>query len=186
MPIPPFNSNSILPPHSGDPTNIDEVTPYRCTPQEFVERFNTSPERKEILLGFFRLRESLLASGLTGIQWIGGSFVENKEVHRRSPPGDVDVVTLIVSEESWEATSARLDVVHPEWADPEPMKAKFKTDAYFLFSEMHPVILADQMAYWIGLFSHRRDDYRWKGMLRMDLLHTHENAETLAILTGAI
>jgi hypothetical protein len=38
MPIPPFDLNLVLPPHLGDPTVLDELSPYPCTTVELCAR----------------------------------------------------------------------------------------------------------------------------------------------------
>src|SRR5688500_6764702 len=56
VPIPPFDSNLVLPPHLGDPTQHSQLTPYPCTTLEVCQRFATSPERILILQGFLTFR----------------------------------------------------------------------------------------------------------------------------------
>src|SRR5882672_7829456 len=95
MPIPPFDLDSVLPPHLGDPTEPDEISPYPCTTLELCQRFSTSPERIEILKGFLHLRAELRRPGMAeGIQWLDGSFFEDIENSEGRSPNDIDVVTF--------------------------------------------------------------------------------------------
>src|SRR5258707_13269006 len=95
MPIPPFDSNSVLPPHLGDPRLSNEISPYPCSSLELCDRFATSPDRVRILDGFLRLRALLRDHGMTdGFQWVDGSFLEDVENAEHRPPGDIDVVTF--------------------------------------------------------------------------------------------
>jgi len=41
-------------------------------------------------------RAALRDLGLNGVQWINGSFCEDVERTRGRPPGDIDLVSLIV------------------------------------------------------------------------------------------
>jgi hypothetical protein len=50
--MPSFNISGVLPPFVGDnPTNGAEMSPYQTTMTKIVQRFATTPERIEILLG---------------------------------------------------------------------------------------------------------------------------------------
>jgi hypothetical protein len=42
MPIPAFDHNLVLPPHTGDPRDRSDLSPYACTTLELVQRFATS------------------------------------------------------------------------------------------------------------------------------------------------
>ncbi len=95
MAIPAFDGIlNVLPPHSGDPTNPSDLSPYTCTMVELCGRFNTSAARKRILLGLLDLRAELYLLDFRGFQWLSGSFVENIEIHERRDPNDVDTITI--------------------------------------------------------------------------------------------
>jgi len=172
--IPHFGLGDVLPPFMGEDATggILPRSPYRATLEEVVETFCTSPERAAILRGLLAFREALRAEGFeAGFQWLDGSFVEDCERVKGRPPGDVDVVNLLhrppakMVGEDWETfVNDRIDTLF----DPSWTKANFACDAYFIDLDSTPALIADFSAYWIGLFSHQRDTFRWKGMLRVD------------------
>ena len=93
--IPPFNHNHVIPPHLGNPTKIDEVSPYICDIMEFCRHFSTSRERISIMIGFVNFRLKMINHGIIhGFQWIDGSFTENVEIREGRAPHDIDVVTF--------------------------------------------------------------------------------------------
>jgi len=79
--IPDFNNIGLLPPYGYEGVaEIDGRSPYPTTLINFVERFAITAERTKLLQGFLDYRKNLRATGLdSGIQWIGGSFVEDCE-----------------------------------------------------------------------------------------------------------
>lgn len=181
--IPGFNDGGVLPPFvEGDATGSQQLprSPYRSTMMSLVERFATSRERAAILRGLIGLRAGLRAAGLgAGLQWIDGSFVENCEVVKGRPPGDVDVVNLlrrptwIADDSDWEAfLGANLHLI-----DPAQTKANFCCDAYFIDLDAEREAVVEQTAYWFGLFSHQRDTFRWKGMVQLELVEDDGPAE---------
>ena len=86
MPIPAFDSNSVIPPHVGDPRNPAELSPYPCSTIELCEQFGTTAPRKQILEGLLRFRAVLVEAGFTGFQWLDGSFLEDIEGPRIGNP----------------------------------------------------------------------------------------------------
>jgi hypothetical protein len=93
--LPDWNSYGILPPfNSAQPTGFDR-SPYIITFSDFVLRFMSSLERIEILKGLAAYRRELYSIGIvSGFQWIDGSFLENVEHVRQTPPNDIDVTTF--------------------------------------------------------------------------------------------
>jgi hypothetical protein len=95
MPIPAFDGiTRVLPPYLGEIARRDMVSPYPCTLPEVARALGATPERKAILAGFPSLRRDLRALGVTAVQWLDGSFVEDKEALVGKAPGDIDVVTF--------------------------------------------------------------------------------------------
>jgi len=63
-------------------------------------------------------------------------------------------------------------------------RERFDVD-HFLISLGSPgVSLIAQTAYWYGLFSHRRHDGVWKGMLRLELLHEVFDQQVIGQMGG--
>ena len=96
MVLPSFDMGGVLPPFLGtEPGSIASQSPYHATTDELVFRFGTSSHRNALLRGLLNFRAAWQNEGIVaGFQWIDGSFVENKELIKGVPPGDVDVITV--------------------------------------------------------------------------------------------
>jgi hypothetical protein len=180
MPIPPFDSNLVLPPHLGNPADLTQVSPYRTSIDEVCGLFATSQERISILTGLLELRNILATGEMTqGFQLLNGSFLQDIEALENRPPKDIDVVTFF-----WDFNvpqMTRLKQSNPDISDP---KQHYKVDHYFVDAEFSPTNTIEMSQYWYGLFSHRRD-HVWKGMLRIELDTPAEDAQAAAILQHA-
>jgi hypothetical protein len=105
-----------------------------------------------------------------GFQWIDGSFVEDVESSQARDPSDIDVVTFVNTPGSMTPSDvANLLHTHPNLLDPIQAKARYGCDAYLVRLDGLPGRLVRRTAYYFGLFSHRRSDNVWKGMLSMSL-----------------
>lgn len=167
MPIPAFTAEGVLPPHTGNPTNPDEVSPFPCLVSEVCDRFATSAERCRILLGWLELRVLLRQAGFAGaFQWLDGSFLEDIETYAGRPPRDMDLLTFF-----WPPRpdfTSQVAAAFPVLTNHAAVKATYHMDHYPINLSLHPVRTVDLVAYWTGLFSHRRDGV-WKGMVRVEL-----------------
>jgi len=148
-----------------------QSSPYPVTATELVQRFAISIPRRAILDGLLRYRAELRALGFVrGLQWLDGSFVENVEERERRPPQDIDVVTFahppagMGSAEIRKAMAAR-----PDLFVQERCKEEFLCDTNIVNLETAPEWLVTQTRYWYGLYSHRRGDSLWKGLLELPL-----------------
>lgn len=179
--IPPFTSSGVLPPYIGaDPRIPANMSPYRVSLVELVQRFAHSPERRAILTGFLAHRAYLIRLGITGIQWLDGSFLEDVESLESRAPGDVDVITFVVRPMAYQNTN------HAAWQafwsghmqvfDSQQAKTAYRTDAYFVDVAFGPGYVIRQTAYWFGLFSHKRATGLWKGMLEVTLDSQQDDA----------
>ncbi len=168
MPIPDFDYNGVLPPHLGQPTEISQLSPYPASSVEICERFGTSNERKAILTGWLELRAALRGLGYrTGFQWLDGSFVEDAEQYRGRAPADIDVVSFLHPSS---LTISQMDSsVVAIIRNHDATKRQFKVDHFPLMLNWPGAAIVEQTRYWCGLFSHRRVDDVWKGMLRVEL-----------------
>lgn len=172
--IPPFTSSGVLPPYVGtDPAVLGSMSPYTVGLVELVQRFAHSPERRDIFTGYLAHRAYLIRLGVTGIQWLDGSFLEDVENLESRAPGDIDVISFIVrppayqnpNHAAWEAFWRG----HMSVFDARQAKAAYQTDAYFVDVAFGPGFVVKQTAYWFGLFSHKRASGLWKGMLEVPL-----------------
>ena len=179
--IPAHNHSDVLPPFTGvDPTIPTEVSPYDTTVCDLIDRFATSPERREILKGYLDYRALFAPLGFVdGYQWINGSFVENIESREGRPPNDIDVVTLAHRPISIRDTASWSQFFADNLAffDPNHLKQTYKCDAYYIDLDLAPYQIVINVSYWHGLFSHRRDGL-WKGMLRVPLRDDDVAAKT--------
>ncbi len=177
MPIPDFDHNGVLPPHVGDhAANRAHMSPYPCTSMELCAKLGTTDERRQILVGFFELRDVLRQLGITsGFQWLDGSFAENAEKTRGRAPNDIDVVTFFLPIPPPLNPPPPVAALLPVLADRDATKQRFHVDHILVPLAATPDRLADarrlvdDVRYWFGLFSHRRSDDVWKGMLQLPL-----------------
>lgn len=160
MPIPKARPGGLLPPFLKSPTRRDDVSPYRVTGLELVERYAISSHRIRILEGLLAYRAELRRVGLvTGFQWIDGSFVEVLD----REPNDVDVVTVSPMPQSCDPADDHLFRI-------AEVRKRFLCDGYFVnLDNDDPVWAINESVYWYGLFSHQRRSERWKGILQLEL-----------------
>lgn len=183
MPIPAFTIDGVLPPFVGPhgPGGAPEdMTPYRVSAQEVVATFGTSARRQDILLGWLNFRSSLRASGITrGFQWIDGSFVEKKD------PKDIDVMTFFYRPSALQDPAQRAPWMasHGHLLNRAKVKFLFDVDSMLLDMNGSPEILVDSTRYYGSLFSHRRGDNVWKGMLAVRLEDLADDQAALAAIS---
>jgi hypothetical protein len=167
--IPDWNTSGIIPPiRPGAPGNSPQRSPYKATLFDVIHRFGTSSARLSILEGYLDHRAALNGVGLsTGVQWLNGSFVEDKEAREGASPADIDVVTFALLPLG--KTQADVNALNPQLFDHAHVKANYKVDGYFQFlgkpSDEHFV---RQASYWNSMWSHTRHQ-EWKGFLEVDL-----------------
>ncbi len=185
--IPAFSISGTLPPFSGaSPTVPAAGSPYGTTLVDIVGRFATNKPRVDILTGFLKHRQALLALGVSGLQWVNGSFVENIEATENRSPNDIDTVTfvwrppaLVNDDPGWVAMiQANADVFFPNQA-----KVAYRTDPYFVDVQIGPAALIQQTAYWYGLVSHKRVSSLWKGMLAIPLDGNQDDTAAAQLLS---
>lgn len=185
MPIPAFTIDGIIPPFIGPhgPGGLaQDMTPYVASALEVVHTLGGSDRRRAILTGWLGYRAQLRAAGIThGFQWLDGSFVEQKE------PNDMDVVTFFRR-----PAHAQSDTEIGLWAgarrhlfDRVGIKTNFLLDAFPVDLGGDAESVVNVTRYWLGLFSHRRVDGLWKGMLQVRLEDAADDVAALAALAPA-
>lgn len=165
--IPNFDHNNVIPPHLGNPTQTQHLSPYPCTTLELCQTFATSKERIEILQGLLSFRQKMNELGIIqGFQWLDGSFTENIEVSEQRAPRDIDVVTFFggISLEQQEDVAENF----VEFVNSQTAKNTYKVDHYPVDYCYSPDVTVELTRYWIQLFSHNRLGV-WKGLLRLEL-----------------
>lgn len=163
--IPAFTAAGLLPPFVGDPADVRQRSPYPTRLRDIIRRFATSAKRCEILHGWLAHRAALHSLGfIDGFQWADGSFCEQLAGRE---PNDVDVVTFFVQPSGIDLRG--LATTHPEVFHPLLSKGQYHCDAYFV--TLHGGRFAEPrlVSYWYSLFSHRRHDLAWKGILQVPL-----------------
>ena len=136
-----------------------------------MARLGHTPLRCVLLKGLFAYRRALIDLGFSrGFQWLDGSFVENIEAHESRAPNDIDMVTFANTPSGLDpAQVLTLTQAHPDVFEPARTKQRFGCDAYLVRLDGSPERLVSRAAYYQGLFSHRRSDNMWKGMLMLQL-----------------
>ncbi len=184
MPIPNFDHNDVLPPHTGNPINRSDLSPYHCSTLELCHRFATSRQRVIILKNFIAFRKRMSSLGIVeGFQYLGGSFLQNIENEENRSPRDLDVVTFFGG-----LTKNEQGVIlanFPEFAYSGQSKVIYLLDHYPVDYCSSPEITVEQTRYWIQLFTHTRSRV-WKGMLRIKLDSATDDQLALAYLNSVV
>lgn len=118
--IPPFDSTGNLP---------DGVHPTTEAAMEtrYVTAIQGSRTRPTIFAGFKRFRSDAVEQGITGTQWVNGSFVTNKP-----DPADVDVVTFCDYAQLNSLSDAAQAFLLQYLNGRELTKAKYSTHAFLV------------------------------------------------------
>jgi hypothetical protein len=182
MPIPAFTIDGVLPPYVGPdgPGGAPEdLSPYAVTTVEVVSTLALTEQRKEILRQWLRHRAALRTIGFDrGFQWLDGSFVESKD------PRDLDVVTFLYRPVGIQDRNdlARLLHANLNLFGHAQVKSAYSLDFFPIDLDGSPEALVNLTRYWLGLFSHRRGDDLWKGMLQVRMEDVADDTAALAIL----
>lgn len=176
--IPAFNQSHVLPPFMGDAHSLATASPYEVDAVELVARFATTPTRCTLLKGLLEYRSAWRTLGFTdGFQWIDGSFVEDIEAHASRSPNDIDVVTFAHPPTGMTAPEIQTMMRnHPTTFDRAQCRTRYGIDGFLVRLNLPAHKLIVEATYWYGLFSHRRGDQVWKGMLKVPLSSNDEDA----------
>jgi hypothetical protein len=181
--IPLWNLSGVLPPFVGS-GSAAVGSPYWATTEELALRFAQSPARRILFQGFLRYRRALVSVGIRdAFQWVNGSFVENVERMENRNPGDIDLVTFghLPVDPRDRAARHAFAMAHPDLFEPLRSKSQYSCDAYFVDLSLPAKTLVSRSNYWLGLYSHRRTTYLWKGLVAVDLASDDSAAWTLVI-----
>ena len=175
MGIPEWDDEGYLPSHLGDRRDGGSHPPYPVHLEELVRRLGISKRRQEILIGFLDFRAALHQAGMTiGIQFINGSFVNDKMSQEGTEPGDIDVVTLFNAPQG----TKQADLIREfpglfEQGSPSN-REQFHVDSYFVtMNSGDPWYTAKATTFWNNLW-HHTEDGREKGFLAVDLADTED------------
>ena len=97
---------------------------------DLCKRFGTTASRINILKGFIQFRLELYTKGINNtIQWIDGSFVEDKLSRENAEPNDIDVVMFVNLPPTMQQALA---TSFPEFVDCRVSKQKYNVDHYII------------------------------------------------------
>ena len=184
MPIPSFTTDEVLPPFVGaqGPGGAPaDMSPYIVTALEVVTHLGNTSSRSSILQGWLDHRAAMRSAGFgRGFQWLDGSFVENKT------PRDLDVVTFLYRPPTIRDCRALNAFIgaNPDIFDYKIVRNKYNLDFFPVDLNASPGIVVEMSRYYFGLFSHRRDDFLWKGMLQVSLDDPNHDHAALAALAS--
>ena len=181
MPVPSFTIHGVLPPYvgpNGPGGHLSDMSPYGASVLEVTQRFSGTAMRRTVLRDGIQHRAEMAELGVVdGFQWIDGSFVEDKI------PADIDVITFFQRPRGHHLDSQiRLLILSNETVLRRPgIKARLKVDAMFVDLDSTPESIVNLTRYYGSLFSHRRGDELWKGMIRVPLDGTND-ADAIVLL----
>jgi hypothetical protein len=170
MPLPDFNIDGVLPPFvgpDGPGGSPEDLSPFQVSVLEVVHALSFSEGRKTILRGWLLHRKALRAIGFgDGFQWIDGSFVE-----KGKEPKDIDVVAFFRRPPNARTAAELLKHRQANLAifSRAQVKSVFHVDFMPIDLQGTPEVLVDLTRYYTGLFSHRRENFLWKGMLQVPM-----------------
>ena len=169
MPIPAFSLDGVLPPFlgpHGPGGHPADMSPYDATALEVIARFGSTTLRNTILRGWLAHRAELRAVGfLNGFQWLNGSFVEDKQ------PQDLDVVAFLYRPTGILNAASLLTLMNsnPDLFRRQNVRTKYQLDFIPVDLNGSAELIVQMSRYYMSLFSHRRDDQLWKGMIQVRL-----------------
>lgn len=182
MPIPPFTIDGVLPPFigpDGPGGSSENMSPYAVTAVEVVTTLGGTDEREGILRKWLKHRAALRELGIVrGFQWLDGSFVEDKA------PRDLDVVTFFHQPSSIESRDELTKLLEDNSYvfERRQVKKAYNLDFFPIGLDERIETIVNVAAYYLNLFSHRRGDFVWKGILQVSLENVADDTAALAAL----
>lgn len=166
--IPSFDHNGVIPPYLGNPANGSNfVSPYPTDSLELCQRFATSKDRIAILKKFMAFREEMRNFGISGFQYLDGSFLEDIENSTENrPPNDLDLLTFFMPL----TRDQQIEIMKSfkDFGDRTLCKTNYSLDHMLISLGMHPIQIVEFTRYFIQLFTHNRANV-WKGMLKLEV-----------------
>lgn len=175
-----YSTRGVLPHHLDAWPDPPAMPPYRIALTDFGRHFTYSPARISLFNGFLEIRKYLKYRGISGFQWVNGSFVQSEIVYGRDPE-DIDILTWVFCD----------SLLHFEeligGIDCQAMKRDSHCHIFFA-PAVGGQILWDYGAYWLWLFGHtnsakvidEKDRGLAKGFFAVDL----SDSEDQIILGG--
>jgi hypothetical protein len=173
--IPAFTGSGVIPPYvgaDGPGCSPAQMSPYPVTTLDVVRSLGGTKSRLDIIGDWLEHREKLRRLGLIkAFQWIDGSFTENKD------PKDIDIVTFFYPPAGVSTVDEKNEFLrkNPSVLSRGGVKSAYKIDSFLVDLGSASESIVGLTRYWFGLFSHRRDDELWKGMLEVKLQDASES-----------
>jgi hypothetical protein len=169
-PSPDWNVHGIIPPFLNEPTEKFRRSPYTDSLLDFALRFSFSLERIRILQGLMEYRSRLHSIGIvSGFQWFNGSFLENAEMIRQTPPKDIDITTFFYLPDGMKS-DVEIYERYPELFSSKQLKRSYLVDGYCVCLNRDQPFCTREFLYWYSLWSHQRGgNFVWKGFVQIDL-----------------
>lgn len=166
--IPIFDHNGVIPPFLGNPAHgSNQISPYLTTSLELCQRFAISSQRIDILRKFLAFRTEMRRFGISGFQYLDGSFmedIENSSLNR--PPNDLDLLTFF--RPVTPIQEANILANFTDFVDRTNCKLNYSLDHMLINLGGDPISLVEFTRYYIQLFTHNRSNI-WKGMLKLEV-----------------
>jgi len=181
VPLNLYSMRGVVPHHLEDWPERPVMPPYPISLAEFARRFTYTAQRICLFQGFLEIRKSLKLRGISGFQWVNGSFVQSEAIYGRDPE-DIDILTWVNcdSVEQFEELINGIDC--------EAMERDNYCHVFFAPAVDGQILWRDG-AYWLWLFGHtntfkvidEKDRGLAKGFYKVDLADSEEHI----ILGGA-
>lgn len=180
IPLNLYSMRGVVPHHLEDWPDLPVMPPYPIALDDFARYFTYSTARISLFRGLLEIRKDLKLRGISGFQWINGSFVQSEAIYGRDPE-DMDILTWVNcdSDEHFNALIEGIDV--------QSMKRNSHCHVFFA-PAVDGNIQWNYGAYWLWLFGHtntrkvvdEKDRGLAKGFFKVDLA----DAEGPIILGG--
>jgi hypothetical protein len=120
--------------------------------RRFVEAFPGSATREEIYDGFLRLRSEATQMGINAVQWLNGSFVEEK-----LNPGDIDIVNFVDYDFYGQANSEIQRFIRDVLGGTERVKELYGAHSFLVLScaenHRYHIVFEPARKFWRNFFS---------------------------------
>ena len=174
VPLNLYSMRGVVPHHLEDWPERPVMPPYSISLTEFARHFTYSATRISLFRGLLDIRKSLKLQGISGFQWVNGSFVQSEAIYGRDPD-DIDILTWVIcdSDEHFEELIKDIDC--------EAMKRDNHCHVFFA-PAVEGKIPWHYGAYWLWLFGHtntikvldEKDRGLAKGFFEVDLADSEE------------
>jgi len=170
-----YSMRGVLPHHLDEWPEPTAMPPYSIPLGEFAHHFAYSPARIDLFRGLLEFRKVLKTQGISGFQWVDGSFVQSEAIYGRDPE-DIDILTWVICDSMVQFEEL------VQFIDSEAMKRDNHCHVFFA-PAVGGQIPWPLGAYWLWLFGHtntakvldEKDRGLGKGFLQIELADSEEH-----------